>query len=136
MCSKASNFVANISFCLFMNQRAISGECVSLRLCVCVRLSISVTIFLPQTTLAGHFQNSTVGFLQPIEVAITISVAVLRFAFNDRKMFPLSLLVFPLLPFALALFLSLPLGVTPLSLSFAKRAPCTHTHMHTHVNVK
>lgn len=48
-----------------------------------------------KTTLAIHFQNATVGFLQPIEDPITISLAALLFAHNDRQNVSL---VCPLLP--------------------------------------
>lgn len=54
-------------------------------------------------TLAVHFQNATVGFLQPIEDPITISFAALLFAHNDRQNVSL---VCPLLPFC-SPFLSL-----------------------------
>lgn len=59
---------------------------------MCVTTSFSV----PQTTLAGHFQNATVDFLQPIEDPITISFATLLFAHNDSQNVSL---VCPLLPF-------------------------------------
>lgn len=52
---------------------------------VCVPLSLSKSFSLPQTTLASHFQNATVDFLQPIEDPITISFAALLFAHNDRQ---------------------------------------------------
>lgn len=52
---------------------------------MCHQLCHNLSLSLPQTTLAGHFQNATVGFLQPIEDPITISFAALLFAHNDRQ---------------------------------------------------
>ena len=54
-------------------------------LCVCVTPTLSRLSPSLKPTLASHFQNATVGFLQPIEDPITISFAALLFAHNDRQ---------------------------------------------------
>lgn len=103
--------------------------------CVCHQLCHNLSFSLPQTTLAGHFQNATVGFLQPIGDPITISFATLLFAHNDRRNVSLVCprLSSPPLTRSLSVFVAVsqsdPLSPTlSRSVSFSHPPPTPHTH--------
>lgn len=71
--------------CLFSGLKPKKKTHVHMCGCMCATNCHNLSFSLPQAALAGHFQNATVGFLQPIEDPITISFAALLFALNDRQ---------------------------------------------------